>query len=94
MEELNYHVDFGPFYVHLTQKQKRYLAVCNRPCSGSVGADFTFTFVLGGEYRPKNQCTGRADFLFTEARGQGSSLLQYCKVQDDEEFGSEECGNW
>ena len=27
MEELNYHVDFGPFYVHLTQKQKRYLAV-------------------------------------------------------------------
>jgi O-antigen biosynthesis protein WbqP len=27
MEELNYHVDFGPFYVHLTRKQKRYLAV-------------------------------------------------------------------
>ena len=27
MEELNYHVDFGPFYVHLTKKQKRYLAV-------------------------------------------------------------------
>ena len=27
MEELNYHVDFGTFYVHLTQKQKRYLAV-------------------------------------------------------------------
>lgn len=27
LEELNYHVDFGPFYVHLTQKQKRYLAV-------------------------------------------------------------------
>ena len=27
MEELNYHVDFGPFYVHLPQKQKRYLAV-------------------------------------------------------------------
>lgn len=27
MEELNYHVDFGPYYVHLTQKQKRYLAV-------------------------------------------------------------------
>ena len=27
MEELNYHVDFGSFYVHLTQKQKRYLAV-------------------------------------------------------------------
>lgn len=27
MEELSYHVDFGPFYVHLTQKQKRYLAV-------------------------------------------------------------------
>ena len=26
MEELNYHVDFGPYYVHLTQKQKRYLA--------------------------------------------------------------------
>lgn len=26
MEELNYHVDFGPFYVHLTWKQKRYLA--------------------------------------------------------------------
>ena len=27
LEELNYHVDFGPFYVHLTHKQKRYLAV-------------------------------------------------------------------
>ena len=27
MEELNYRVDFGPFYVHLTKKQKRYLAV-------------------------------------------------------------------
>ena len=27
LEELNYQVDFGPFYVHLTQKQKRYLAV-------------------------------------------------------------------
>ena len=27
MEELNYHVDFGSFYVHLTQKQNRYLAV-------------------------------------------------------------------
>ena len=27
MEELNYHVDFGPFYVHLTRKQKKYLAV-------------------------------------------------------------------
>mgnify|MGYP000411731958 CR=1 FL=1 len=26
MEELTYHVDFGPYYVHLTQKQKRYLA--------------------------------------------------------------------
>lgn len=26
MEELSYHVDFGPYYVHLTQKQKRYLA--------------------------------------------------------------------
>ena len=26
MEELNYHVDFGPYYVHLTRKQKRYLA--------------------------------------------------------------------
>ena len=27
MEELNYHVDFGQFYVHLTRKQKKYLAV-------------------------------------------------------------------
>lgn len=27
MGKLKYHVDFGPFYVHLTQKQKRYLAV-------------------------------------------------------------------
>lgn len=26
MEELSYHVDFGPYYVHLTRKQKRYLA--------------------------------------------------------------------
>ena len=22
LEELNYHVDFGPYYVHLTRKQK------------------------------------------------------------------------
>lgn len=27
LEELNYHVDFGPYYVHLTRKQKKYLAV-------------------------------------------------------------------
>ncbi len=27
MEKLNYHVDFGPYYVHLTRKQKKYLAV-------------------------------------------------------------------
>ena len=27
MEELNYHVDFGQFYVNLTRKQKKYLAV-------------------------------------------------------------------
>ena len=27
MEELNYHVDFGPYYVHLNRKQKTYLAV-------------------------------------------------------------------
>ena len=26
MEKLSYHVDFGPYYVHLTRKQKRYLA--------------------------------------------------------------------
>ena len=27
LEELNYHVDFGPYYVHLTRKQKKSLAV-------------------------------------------------------------------
>lgn len=27
MEELSYHVDFGPYYVHLNRKQKKYLAV-------------------------------------------------------------------
>ena len=27
LEELNYHVDFGPYYVHLPRKQKNYLAV-------------------------------------------------------------------
>ena len=26
LEELSYHVDFGPYYVHLSRKQKRYLA--------------------------------------------------------------------
>lgn len=25
LEELNYHVDFGPYYVHLTRKQKNTL---------------------------------------------------------------------
>ena len=27
LEELKYHVDFGAYYVHMTEKQKRYLAV-------------------------------------------------------------------
>ena len=27
LEELNYHVDFGPYYVHLTRKQKKYLSL-------------------------------------------------------------------
>ena len=46
MEELTYHVDFGPYYVHLTQKQKRYLAarsIIDRNF-GSAGAGFTFPF--------------------------------------------------
>ena len=44
LEELNYHVDFGPYYVHLTRKQK------------SLG--FAFTLVFGGKYCTKSQCTG------------------------------------
>ena len=60
LEELNYHVDFGPYYVHLTRKQKKYLAVRSviDRILAVLALVLSFTLVFGGKYCTKSQCTG------------------------------------
>ena len=69
MEELSYHVDFGPYYVHLTQKQKRYLAA--RSIIDRILAALALVLLsplfLAVSIAQKSQCTGRTDFLSAKA---------------------------
>ena len=56
LEETKYHVDFGEYYVRMTDKQKRYLVV--RSVIDRILAGIALTAVFDREHCAENQCTG------------------------------------
>ena len=88
LEELNYHVDFGPYYVHLTRKQKKYLAV--RSVIDRILAALALVLLsplfLAVSIAQKVSAPDEPIFFLQKRVGKGGSLLQYHQVPDDEEF--------